>query len=118
MLDHLPSSMIPLFQIYVRSTNIDRALMSAVSVMSGFYPTSDEQRRITGLPQQPVPIHTVPDDIDYVSNNCPLDAENKTCCGFRIFDGYARFLPRSVGRTLGLTQKFPATLNIIFSVEE
>ncbi|CAF2918899.1 unnamed protein product [Rotaria sp. Silwood2] len=51
-------------EIYVRSTDYDRALMSAESNLVGLYPLdniSDDK-----IPIQPVPIHTVPQDQEFI----------------------------------------------------
>ncbi|CAF2975502.1 unnamed protein product, partial [Rotaria sp. Silwood2] len=65
-------------EIFVRSTDLDRTLMSAYSNLLGLYPTSKdklnqillelEQENIWPkiLPWQPIPVHTVPESIDYV----------------------------------------------------
>ncbi|CAF3282392.1 unnamed protein product [Rotaria sp. Silwood2] len=58
-------------EIYVRSTDYDRALMSAESNLVGLYPLdniSDDK-----IPIQPVPIHTVPQDQEFLlsMNTCP-----------------------------------------------
>lgn len=77
-------------EIYVRSTDIDRTLMSATSQLSGLYPpgtpTNSDVRvefgkdplhdKEGGLPHafQPIPIHTVEkafDDLLLVGANCP-----------------------------------------------
>ncbi len=51
-------------EIIVRSTDFDRTLMSAQSNLIGLYPlyniSSDK------VPIQPIPIHTVPIDQDFV----------------------------------------------------
>ncbi|XP_069751129.1 lysosomal acid phosphatase isoform X2 [Narcine bancroftii] len=49
-----------LTQIYVRSTNIDRTLMSAESNLAGLYPPQGQQIFHPGLKWQPIPVHTVP----------------------------------------------------------
>ena len=51
-------------EIFVRSTDTDRTLMSAQSNLVGLYPvvnmTNDK------VPIQPIPIHTVSIDVDFV----------------------------------------------------
>ncbi len=51
-------------EIYVRSTDYDRTLMSAQSNLIGFYPLSN----VSGdkVPIQPIPIHTIPIADDFV----------------------------------------------------
>ena len=68
------------FQIFIRSSDYDRTLMSAYSNLIGLYPTSEQKLNelLTKLeqnetywpediPYQPIPVHTVPQSIDYVS---------------------------------------------------
>ena len=52
-------------QLYIRSTDVDRTLMSAeVQLSALFYPSEGQRFNVT-LPWQPIPVHTVPmaDDI-------------------------------------------------------
>ncbi|VBB33240.1 unnamed protein product, partial [Acanthocheilonema viteae] len=70
-------------QIYVRSTNVNRTLVSAVANFIGFYSNPSQNERIgidfPNITEWPrgfvaVPVHTVPDETDYVGNpdtNCP-----------------------------------------------
>nr|XP_022906218.1 prostatic acid phosphatase-like isoform X1 [Onthophagus taurus] len=47
-------------QIYVRSTDVDRALMSAASHLAGLFPPEGDQVWDKDIPWQPIPIHTEP----------------------------------------------------------
>lgn len=52
MLSHL--------QVYVRSTDFDRTLMSAEANLAGLFPPSGMQRFNPNISWQPIPVHTVP----------------------------------------------------------
>nr|XP_002737274.2 PREDICTED: lysosomal acid phosphatase-like [Saccoglossus kowalevskii] len=62
-------------EIYVRSTDIDRTLMSAECNLAGFYPPNGKQKWSSNnkLPWQPIPIHTVAEADDKVLgfSSCP-----------------------------------------------
>ncbi len=58
-------------QIHVRSTDVDRTLMSAQAMLAGlYYPPSEDQVWRAGLPWFPIPIHTEPIAQDFVSAVC------------------------------------------------
>jgi len=61
-------------QIYIRSTDVDRTLMSAQALLAGLFPPEGYQRFSPDLPWQPVPVHTLPQAEDYLLSshaNCP-----------------------------------------------
>lgn len=55
--------------IYIRSTSVDRALMSAAVNLAGLYaPTADQKwNNKLGTLWQPIPIHSIPRDLDKVN---------------------------------------------------
>ncbi|KAI0220760.1 Prostatic acid phosphatase [Lamellibrachia satsuma] len=61
-------------QIRVRSTDVDRTLMSAYSNLAGLYPPTGSQVWDPQIPWQPIPVHTVPRMEDKLLNEdieCP-----------------------------------------------
>ena len=55
-------------QIHVQSTDYDRTLMSAYCNLAGLYPPSGQQVWNRNITWQPIPVHTVPKDMDDVSH--------------------------------------------------
>eukprot|EP00092_Neocalanus_flemingeri_P076897 GFUD01095429.1.p1 GENE.GFUD01095429.1~~GFUD01095429.1.p1 ORF type:complete len:410 (+),score=111.59 GFUD01095429.1:112-1341(+) len=62
-------------EITVRSTDVDRTLMSAQSNLAGLYPPSGYWKWNPDLAWQPIPVHTVPEQWDNMLSNhhhhCP-----------------------------------------------
>lgn len=61
-------------EIYVRSTDVDRTLMSAESNLAGLYPPTGKDRWDPNIRWQPIPVHTVPESMDEVlaaKKSCP-----------------------------------------------
>ncbi|XP_074025808.1 testicular acid phosphatase homolog [Leptinotarsa decemlineata] len=54
-------------EIFVRSSDVDRTLMSAAANLAGlYYSTNSSEMWQDGLPWDPVPIHTAPEDDDEI----------------------------------------------------
>ena len=58
--------LLPWLQVYVRSTDSDRTLMTVESILAGLYPPEGFQIWHSNIPWQPIPVHTVPADLDNV----------------------------------------------------
>ncbi|XP_037947770.1 prostatic acid phosphatase-like [Teleopsis dalmanni] len=53
-------------EIYIRATDVDRTMMSALSNLAGLYPPTDSQIWNKDISWQPIPVHTTPEQFDEV----------------------------------------------------
>ncbi|XP_035900613.1 prostatic acid phosphatase [Anopheles stephensi] len=61
-------------EIYVRSTDVDRTLMSAEANLAGLYPPTGADVWDSAITWQPIPVHTVTEELDSVlaaKKRCP-----------------------------------------------
>lgn len=61
-------------EIYVRATDVDRTLMSALSNLAGLYPPEGKDVWDSSIAWQPIPVHTMPESQDNVlagKKSCP-----------------------------------------------
>lgn len=51
----------------IQSTNVDRTIMSAMANLAGMYPPAGSEVWPVNLTWYPIPVHTVPKNIDFVN---------------------------------------------------
>ncbi|XP_063306739.1 prostatic acid phosphatase [Pelobates fuscus] len=87
-------------EVYIRSSNIDRTIMSAQANLAGLFPPAGEQIWNPNLPWQPIPVHTVSPSEDKLLlmplRNCPRYTElsNDTLVSpefLRLIEPYEEF---------------------------
>lgn len=77
-------------ETYIRSTDIDRTIMSALAQLSAIFPPSGDQVWNSSIPWQPIPVHTWPTEYDNILRSygikCP--AYDKSVVKFRKSDDF------------------------------
>ncbi|KAL2088760.1 hypothetical protein ACEWY4_015659 [Coilia grayii] len=110
-------------EIYVRSTDYDRTLMSAEANLAGLYPPNDTQVFEPTVHWQPIPVHTVPQSqerlLAFPLGGCPrynvlLNETEHSDAFLNVTETYKDFLAM-VRNVTGLTN---ATLESIWSVHD
>lgn len=62
----IPVDMYPNKLVYVQSTDRERTLMSAGAILAGLFPPTENQLWNKNILWQPIPIHTIPVNMDHV----------------------------------------------------
>lgn len=82
--------------MYVRSTDVDRTLMSAESNLAGFFPPRGKDIWDENVAWQPIPVHTMPEKMDdtlAAKKSCPVyDHELKNLYKSEEFKAYDKKL--------------------------
>lgn len=111
--------------IYIRSTDVDRTLMSAEVNLAGLYPPEGIQVWDPDLKWQPVPIHTIPENEDPVlatKKPCPKydlllkklqNTEQFKNINHQLHDLYA-YLTRYSGTTISSVEDVEFLYNTLF----
>ncbi|KAG2455325.1 PPAT phosphatase, partial [Polypterus senegalus] len=106
-------------EVFVRSTDYDRTLMSAQANLAGLYPPKKSHPVSPGLTWQPIPVHTVPTTQDKL-----LKTPSKHCPRFRELmadtfktDAYQQII-HSYKKSHNLTLPEWATTSVIATLEE
>ncbi|KAJ6648315.1 Testicular acid phosphatase like [Pseudolycoriella hygida] len=53
-------------EVYIQSTDFDRTIMSAQVNLAGLFPPNDEEKWSNEILWQPIPVHTIPCELDHV----------------------------------------------------
>lgn len=103
-------------EVYVRSTDFDRTIMSALTQLSGIFPPHDDQVWNPSLAWQPIPVHVVPISLDNVlmsGTNCPryseLMKENRKSSKYIEMNMKYKYLFDSISKA----SNFPVSLDNI-----
>lgn len=63
---------------FIRSSDSDRCIMSAQALLAGLYPPTVDQIFVPNLKWHPIPVHTVPRNMDKVCLNNLITYVNQT----------------------------------------
>ncbi|XP_058460878.1 prostatic acid phosphatase [Malaya genurostris] len=79
-------------EIYVRSTDVDRTLMSAESNLAGLYPPNGADVWDSAIQWQPIPVHTIPEPLDEVlSARKPCPAYDNALRKYKSSDEFQQY---------------------------
>ncbi|XP_012670258.2 lysosomal acid phosphatase [Clupea harengus] len=110
-------------EIFVRSTDYDRTLMSAEANLAGLYPPNNSQVFESSVHWQPIPVHTVPQSqerlLSFPIDDCPrykilMNETEQTDFFLNVTETYKDFL-EMVRNATGLTT---TTVESIWSVHD
>ncbi|XP_025024554.1 lysosomal acid phosphatase isoform X3 [Python bivittatus] len=82
-------------EIFVRSTDFDRTLMSAEANLAGLYPPEGQQVFNPNISWQPIPVHTVPDHMEQLLR-FPLSP----CPRYEQLQNETRQTPEYINKTI------------------
>lgn len=96
--------------VYIHSTEVERAMMSALCNAAGYFPPSGFQVWDNSLEWQPIPVHTIPLQDDYLlyqSNACAsidnvhsaLVESNQTSAFLHRYNGLIKYIENNTGLT-------------------
>lgn len=88
-------------EIYIQSTDYDRTIMSAQAILAGIFPPKNDQIWNDDILWQPIPVHSIPINIDIVIGGKPCPKFNVLFVNYltkspemlQIYDKYEHLFP-------------------------